>query len=416
MWKINKNLLILLSGQLVSQVGDGFYNIAIAFWVLKTTNSPAMMGVILFAQMMSSVVTGLFAGSIVDSINRQYIIVAADIIRGIIISLLVVIFYLNIFNLAFIIIVEILLGINAAFFNTSVPAILPQIVEGDELLRANSKCQFISGSAMIFGPILGGIAIASFGYGFAFIVNAASFLISGVFELFIQLPYVLEKSTGVQEGIKRKLIAGYKYIYKSRQITVILIVVAIIHLFYGSILVIMPVLANTLSGKSAELLGYFQASFGVGSVIVALILCIVKVDKNEDKLLFLGIAGIGLMFCVIALVGFFETHLIVILLMVLFAALSGVIAVTGLSFRVLIQKNVENNMIGRVFGVVTTIGSSSIPVAMLIYGFLLNYYNSYLILLVSGCLMLISSLVLSRYYFSKMNYIVSEKVTGVYDV
>ena len=405
MWKMNKNLINLLCGQLVSQLGDGFYNIAISFWVLKTTGSPAMMGIILFAQMMSSVVTGLFAGSIVDSVNRKYIIVLADLIRGIVISMLAVVFYLNIFNMTFLIIVEILLGINAAFFNTAVPAVIPQIVKENELSTANSKCQFISGSALIFGPILGGITVASYGYGFAFVINAVSFLISAFFELFITLPYVADSVEKAQESIKRKLIEGYKYIYNSKQILVILIVVAIVHLFYGSILVVLPVLASELSGKGAELLGYFQASFGVGTVIVAFILSVVKVNKNEDRILFFGITGIGLMFCLISIAGLGSTDYIVVLLIILFAVLSGVIAVTGLTFRLLIQKNVENEMTGRVFGVVTTIGGSSIPVAMLIFGFLLNYFNSYYVLAVSGFLILISSFILSRFYYLQKNCI-----------
>ena len=45
---MNKNLALLLSGQFVSQIGDKFYMLALAIWVLDTTNSPAMMGAVLF--------------------------------------------------------------------------------------------------------------------------------------------------------------------------------------------------------------------------------------------------------------------------------------------------------------------------------------------------------------------------------
>jgi MFS transporter, DHA3 family, macrolide efflux protein len=402
MLKINKNLANLLCGQLISQLGDGFYNIAISFWVLKATGSPAMMGMILFVQMMSSVVIGLFAGVVVDSVNRKYIIVFADLIRGIVISILAVLFYLNVFNIGFLIIIEILLGISAAFFNTAVPTLIPEIVKENELSTANSKCQLISGGALIAGPILGGIAVASCGYGFAFVVNAASFILSGFFESFINLPYILKSSDNVRENIQEKLISGYKYIYRSRQISVILIIVAIVHLFYGSILVIMPVIASKLSGNGAEQLGYFQASLGVGTVFVALILSIVKVNKNEDRLLFLGITGIGLTFCLISIVGLSNTYLTTVFLVILFAGLSSIIAVTGLSFRLLIQKNVDNDMGGRVFGVVTTIGGGSIPVAMLISGFLIDYFSPYYVLAVCGILIFIFVPILAYlYYFQK---------------
>ncbi len=45
---MNKNLALLLSGQFVSQIGDKFYMLALAIWVLDTTNSPAMMGAVFF--------------------------------------------------------------------------------------------------------------------------------------------------------------------------------------------------------------------------------------------------------------------------------------------------------------------------------------------------------------------------------
>ncbi len=401
MKRINKNLTLLLSGQLVSEFGDKFYYIAITFWVYKVTNSPAIMGIVLFTQMMSAVITGLFAGSIVDSVNRKYVLVITDIVRGIIISILAILFYCHIFNLTLIIIVEILVGINTAFFDTTVPAALSQIVSGDELLQANSKSQLIAGSSNVFGPMLAGIAIVAFGYGVAFIANAASYLISALFEMFISLS-TTKQSNQVQESIKQKLIAGYKYIFNSKQIMLLLIVVTIVHLFFGSILVALPVMAKELShGEGAKLLGCFQSALGVGTIIVALCFSLLKTNKNESKIMFLGFTGIGLMFCIIAGIGFVRSAFEIPLLMLAFVLLSGATTLTWINFRVILQKNVASAMTGRVFGVVETICNSSIPIAMLIFGFFLEYFQFYWVLIVSGLLLLLSSFILARIYFSK---------------
>jgi len=67
----NKNLNLLLSGQLVSQTGDKFYMLALSFMVLETTGSAAKMGVVLFAGMLPLVAAGLFSGVVVDRVNRK---------------------------------------------------------------------------------------------------------------------------------------------------------------------------------------------------------------------------------------------------------------------------------------------------------------------------------------------------------
>jgi uncharacterized membrane protein len=64
-----------------------------------------------------------------------------------------------------------------------------------------------------------------------------------------------------------------------------------------------------------------------------------------------------------------------------------------------LQKNIDNAMVGRVFGVVETICNSSIPLAMLVFGFLLEYFKFYSVLVASGSLLLIFGVILLKFYF-----------------
>ncbi len=59
---INKNLYLLLSGQFISQLGDKFYALALAYWVLQTTHSPSMMGFVMFFSMTPAILAGFFRG------------------------------------------------------------------------------------------------------------------------------------------------------------------------------------------------------------------------------------------------------------------------------------------------------------------------------------------------------------------
>jgi MFS family permease len=96
---MNRNLALLLSGQFVSQIGDKFYMLALAIWVLDTTNSPAMMGGVLFCSFFPMFLMGFIAGAVVDKYNRKIIIVAADFIRGLVIAVVTCLYHFNLLNI-----------------------------------------------------------------------------------------------------------------------------------------------------------------------------------------------------------------------------------------------------------------------------------------------------------------------------
>ena len=74
--------------------------------------------------------------------------------------------------------------------------------------------------------------------------------------------------------------------------------------------------------------------------------------------------------------------------LVFFIFIGGCIIFAGTSFRSILQKEVEDMMMGRVFGLVSSVGNISIPLAILIYGFLLEYLPHHLILAISGLILM----------------------------
>ena len=83
---MNRNLNLLLGGQLISQIGDKFHMLAVAFMVLKTTGSPAKMGIVLFCSVCPGMLLGFISGAFLDRYSRKTIIVGADVVRGLIVS------------------------------------------------------------------------------------------------------------------------------------------------------------------------------------------------------------------------------------------------------------------------------------------------------------------------------------------
>ncbi len=397
---MNRNINLLLSGQLVSQVGDKFHMLAVAFLVLKTTGSPAKMGLILFCSVFPSMLLGLVSGTFIDRYNRKAIIIGADVARGLVVSGLAICYLLNALSFPLLLVAQVILSVCTAFFDPAIPAIIPQIVKSDQLTRANSQAQFISGLATVVGPTLGGMMVAWGGYLPVFLINACSYLVSAGFESLIKIPPI-KRQARAGTKIINDIRQGFRYVYIRNHLMVILIMVGIIHFFVGCIEVVIPILATSLHGEGAHNLGYLQTFFGLGMIMTALLLSILDIAGREARFLFGGVFGIGLLMLLTSLVYFSGVRGIVAFL-ILFSLIGGVVVITGTSFRSILQKEVSEGMMGRVFGFVAAVGNISIPLATLIYGILMSYVSHAILMAISGGVLLPTSLA-AYHIFTRSN-------------
>jgi MFS transporter, DHA3 family, macrolide efflux protein len=398
---INRNFFYLLTGQFVSQIGDKFHMIALSFWVLRTTGSSAKMGAVLAASLIPSLVIGFFSGAFIDRYNRKIIIVGTDLLRGLIIALFALLFYLEMMNFYVILLMQALLSVNAAFFDPAIPSVIPQIVKAKDLASANSKHQFVNGFSTIAGAFLGGIFISAFGYLWIFIINAVSFIASAGLECFIQIPDKNEQGRKEkQHGILEDMKQGYQYIFSNRVLVILLFMVMVIHFFVGSIEIFMPVIADSIGRDGAKYFGFFQAALGLGTIVMAFVLSIKNIYGKEKTALFTSVLCIGLLYVTAS---FFKGNQIVLLsLFLAMIFLFGCcIICAGISFKTLLQKSIDNNFAGRVFAVAGSIGNASIPGAMIIYGILLEKYEYQALLMVSGLVLMALSIIALILYKEK---------------
>jgi MFS transporter, DHA3 family, macrolide efflux protein len=393
---MNRNLGLLLAGQLVSQIGDKFHMLAVAFWVLKTTGSPAKMGLVLFCSIFPGMLLGFVSGAFLDRYSRKAIIVWADAIRGLIVAVLCVLYHFDTLSFPVLIAAQLLLSVCTAFFDPAIPAIIPQIVTRDQLTRANSQTQFVSGISTIIGPMLGGITVAWAGYLPVFMINAGSYLFSAGFESFIRIPEQTAQETG-RKKITDDILDGCRYVYRKEHLMVILVMVGVIHFFVGSIEAVIPVFAMGLKGGGAENIGFIQTFFGLGTIIAALFISIRGINDKEVVVLFGSVFIIGILMLLISGVHLAGQRTVMPFLF-LFLAMGGGVIFAGTSFRSLLQKDVDEKMMGRVFGLVSSVGNISIPLAVLVCGFLMSFVSHNLIVGVSGVLLMPTSILCYRKY------------------
>jgi predicted MFS family arabinose efflux permease len=174
----NRNYRFTWTGQVVSEVGDHFNNIAVFSLALANTGSGMAVAGILLARGAAVMLAGPVAGVLLDRMDRRRIMILSDMIRAVL--ALAFIFAIPTGRTWLLFLLSGALMFASPFFTSGRAAILPAIADSEELHTANSLTQMTQWTAVTIGSFLGGSAVASFGYTLAFGFNALSFVFSAL--------------------------------------------------------------------------------------------------------------------------------------------------------------------------------------------------------------------------------------------
>ena len=171
----NRNYRYTWAGQIVSEIGDNFNNIAVFALAMQLTHSGMVVTGVLLARAIPAITMGSLAGVILDRWDRKRIMIASDLIRAFV--ALGFIFAAVSHRVWVLYAFSALLMAASPFFTSGRSAILPTIVSPEELHTANSLTQTTQWMTLTVGTFLGATIIA-IGYTWAFVFNALSFIFS----------------------------------------------------------------------------------------------------------------------------------------------------------------------------------------------------------------------------------------------
>ncbi len=172
----NRNYRRLWTGQIVSEIGDHFNNIAVLSLALEHTHSGTSAALVMIARAVAAVMAGPLAGVTLDRLDRRRVMMSSDLVRA-------VIALGFIFSIAhpqnwWIYGFSALLMFASPFFTSGRSSILPTITNAEELHAANSVTQITGWMTLTIGAALGGLTVSSLGYQWAFVLNSLSFIVS----------------------------------------------------------------------------------------------------------------------------------------------------------------------------------------------------------------------------------------------
>lgn len=284
-WKLvrtNRNFRLLWTAQIISELGDWFYSIAIYSLLLELTGSAKAVALAVVLQVLPQFFISPGAGVVTDRMSRKKIMILADVARAVIVLGLL---FVQRPELVWCIYVLMCASTMMwAFFEPARAATIPNLTRREEVLVANTLSSTTWSVTLAVGSALGGIVAVVFGRNTVFLVNAVTFLISA---RLLQKMSFHEPHTSGTPPMKAGDLAdfspvkeGVRYVAKDRRLLATLLLKAGLG-FMGTNWVILPLLGervfpvgvDALEPQRAAMLGMsiLMGARGVGALLGPLI-------------------------------------------------------------------------------------------------------------------------------------------------
>jgi MFS family permease len=210
LWR-HGDFLKLWSAETISAFGSTVDDIAfplVAILVLDASAfEVAALGTVLF---LPFILFTLPAGVWVDRLPRRPVLIVGDFGRAALYATVPIAYVADVLTLWQLYVVGFLVGVFQVFFDVAYQSYLPSLVDRDQIIEGNSKLQVSQSAAQISGPGLGGILVELLTAPYAVLVDALSFIASGIFILGIRKPEEAPERATTADGTKTSFWADVK--------------------------------------------------------------------------------------------------------------------------------------------------------------------------------------------------------------
>jgi MFS family permease len=382
-WRLLRqpDFALFWAGQSISKVGNGIYQVGLAWVVYQSTGSTAAMGIVLAANATPEIALTLFGGTLSDRIPRRAVVLAADCAAGLVTLGLTLISARHGLSLPVLVTAAILLGVVTAFFRPAYSAMNRDLIQPEDFRAANALLSVSANAARVLGPAAGGLAYGLGGSTLLFGLDAASFFIAVAAMLFTRTRS--RPASTQQQSLIRDLVAGLRYTATTPWLLLVLAISMIANCAcLAPFFVLLPELVR-VHHHGASILGLLTSTEVLASIAGVLVIGRLRgVRANRALLLLASAIGAGTI-ALGAMAGFLPA-------LFLGAALVG----AGLSFDVientLIQVQVPEELLSRVYSVNVVVSFALLPIGYAAAGFLARWAGASWVLAGGGAVLIAS--------------------------
>ncbi len=351
----------------VSTFGDQLSLVALPLATFAVTDSAVAVGVVASAEAVTAITFGLTAGALADRLPHRRVLVRTDLARAVVLGLLVVALLTPVPDLPALLIAALVVGGLRVAHDASASAVLPIVLEREDLLRANGRMQASESASTATGPALAGGLIAIGGPALAFVADALSFVASSL--VVRRISRLEGVATPVAVGtrpppVRSSISEGLRALAADRQMVRLILVVAALNAMSVCLEAQFIPYAERVLGVGPFTIGIFFAIGGTAAVITSAIISRRRSARGDVILLAVALYAAGVL-----LAGLVPSIATAALAFVIAGAGSAVVATHLAALR---QRRFPIHLQGRIAMAIRTIVVGTMVLPLIGGGYLSN--------------------------------------------
>lgn len=396
------NFILFSLGKTLSVFGTSIYTFAIGLYVLEITGSGLNFALNLVMNIIPMLLINPFAGVIADKLDKKKLVVLMDLLNGIFFLILFFVSGVYGFELPMIYLSTLITTIFTTIFGVTMESAIPNIVSENKLMNINSVSKIIDSISSIIGPMVGGIVFAFLDIRLFILINGASFIFSGILEMFIDFQYKHydEEKEKVKSNFSIEIKEGFRYLREREDIKSSFGVLTLLNFFIGfSATVPLPYIINNILLLGSESLGIIQSAFPLGMILGATMIKSIfekipykKVLQYSNIVISMCIVMLGVPIIFGNIIFEPKVYLIYYFVVMIFFGIS--ISFIDIPIIYLMQKLVSDEYRGRVFSIGKSMVQAILPIGLILSGYLISKIPVYIITIIGGIFLMLGNLIL----------------------
>jgi MFS family permease len=385
----HRNYRLFFAGQALSLVGMWMQMVAQSWLMYRLTDSAAAVGVVAIANQGPGLFIGPIAGALADRHSRKQILIraqSASLLPALALGVLTVTDTVLAWH---VVALALWMGIARAFEIPTRQAFVPQLVERDDIPNAIALNSVLFNAARLLGPALGGILIASYGEGWCFLANAASYI-----PVIAALALIrIENAKPAQRGpgsLWSEIREGLRYVRGEPAIWAVLGAMAAASIGGMPYTVLLPSFAQRVLLAGPDVYGMLTSAVGAGAIVSALALAARRSAQGLER----WVVGSGMLFGA-ALTAFSQsTNLLAAVMLLALMGAGFMVQMAGTN--TLLQMRVPEHLRGRVMSLHSALFLGVFPFSGIVAGVLADRVGEAPVLGVGGVLVVCGALGFGR--------------------